>query len=47
MLDTKDEGGEEVRWSDQAIDLMPGDTQQVIGLCLNGRAVQARYVGQL
>jgi beta-mannosidase len=45
VLDTEAEGGEEVQWSDQAIDLMPGDDQTIIATGLGGRKAQARYVG--
>lgn len=37
--------GDEVRWSDQALDLMPGDPQTVTAKGLNGRKVSARYIG--
>jgi len=37
--------GEDVKWSDQAIDLVPGDTQVVTAVGLNGRTIKARYVG--
>ncbi|KLO14962.1 glycoside hydrolase family 2 protein [Schizopora paradoxa] len=37
--------GEEVKWSDQAIDLVPGDPQTVLASGLNGRTVKARYLG--
>ncbi|ORY26762.1 glycoside hydrolase superfamily [Naematelia encephala] len=40
-----DHEGEEVEWSDQAIDLMPGDEQVVIAKGLKGRKVQVRYIG--
>ena len=39
------EGEENVKWSDQAIDLVPGDEQVVLAWGLNGRAVKARYLG--
>lgn len=37
--------GDDVKWSDQAIDLVPGDVQKVKALGLNGRPVKARYLG--
>ncbi|KAA1466453.1 beta-mannosidase [Dentipellis sp. KUC8613] len=37
--------GEEVKWSDQAIDLVPGDPQIVSGVGLKGRQVKARFLG--
>jgi len=37
--------GEEVQWSDQAIDLVPDDPQTVLASGLNGREVKARYLG--
>ena len=37
--------GEDVKWSDQAIDLVPGDEQVVKASGLNGRSVKARYLG--
>ena len=37
--------GEECRWSDNGIDLFPGDTQTVTAKGLDGRKVQARYIG--
>ncbi|KAF8591572.1 glycoside hydrolase family 2 protein [Ramaria rubella] len=42
VLDTD---GEEVKWGDQAIDLVPGDPQTVRATGLNGRKVKARYLG--
>ncbi|KAF9263450.1 glycoside hydrolase family 2 protein [Marasmius fiardii PR-910] len=39
------EGDEEVAWSDQAIDLAPGDPQTIRALGLKGRAVKVRYLG--
>lgn len=39
-------GEEEVSWwSDQAIDMFPGDKQVVTATGLNGRKVSARYIG--
>ena len=37
--------GEEVKWSDQALDLVPGDEQVVNVWNLKGRKVKARYLG--
>jgi beta-mannosidase len=37
--------GEEVRWSDQAIDLVPGDPQIVKAIGLRGRVVKTRFLG--
>lgn len=37
--------GEEVRWGDQAIDLVPGDPQMVKAIGLKGRMVKARFLG--
>ena len=39
------EGDADVKWSDQAIDLVPGDEQFVLARGLSGRAVKARYLG--
>jgi beta-mannosidase len=36
---------EEVRWDDQAIDLVPGDPQIVKAIGLRGRTVRARFLG--
>ncbi|KAJ9117501.1 hypothetical protein QFC22_004351 [Naganishia vaughanmartiniae] len=41
---TDDEMGE-CKWSDQAIDMMPGDDQVVVAKGLKGRKVKARYLG--
>ncbi|KII94824.1 glycoside hydrolase family 2 protein [Plicaturopsis crispa FD-325 SS-3] len=40
-----DVDGDEVKWSDQAIDLVPGDPQIVRAVGLRGRAVKARFLG--
>ena len=40
-----DVDGDDVKWSDQAIDLVPGDPQVVHAVGLNGRTVKARYLG--
>lgn len=37
--------GDEVQWSDQAIDLVPDDPQTVKAVSLKGRDVKLRYVG--
>ncbi|PAV20886.1 glycoside hydrolase family 2 [Pyrrhoderma noxium] len=37
--------GEDVKWGDQAIDLVPGDEQVVKASGLKGRSVKARYLG--
>lgn len=37
--------GEEVRWDDQAIDLVPGDPQIIKATGLRGRSVKARFLG--
>lgn len=37
--------GEDVRWSDQAIDLVPGDRQIVKAVGLRGRDVTVRFLG--
>lgn len=37
--------GEDVKWSDQAIDLVPGDPQTVKAAGLKGREVKARFLG--
>lgn len=37
--------GEEVRWGDQAIDLVPGDPQVVKAIGLKGRSVKNRFLG--
>jgi beta-mannosidase len=39
------EGPEDVKWSDQAIDLVPGDEQIVLAWGLRGRVPTARYLG--
>lgn len=39
------EGDEDVKWSDQGIDLVPGDEQVVLAWGLNGRPVKARFLG--
>lgn len=40
-----DVDGEAIRWSDQAIDLVPGDPQVVKAPGLAGRTVKCRYLG--
>jgi len=37
--------GEAVKWSDQAIDLVPGDPQIVEAVGLKGREVKVRFLG--
>ncbi|KAG6817452.1 hypothetical protein H0H87_008620 [Tephrocybe sp. NHM501043] len=37
--------GDDVKWSDQAIDLVPDDPQTVKAVGLNGREVKLRYLG--
>lgn len=37
--------GDDVKWGDQAIDLVPEDNQRVKAIGLNGRTVKARYLG--
>ncbi|KAG8218701.1 glycoside hydrolase family 2 protein [Butyriboletus roseoflavus] len=37
--------GEDVKWSDQAIDLVPGDPQVIRATGLNGRDVKVRFLG--
>lgn len=37
--------GEEVAWSDQALDLVPGDPQTVVGRGLRGREVKVKFLG--
>lgn len=40
-----DVDGEDVKWSDQAVDLMPGDPQTIIAKGLDGRKIKARFIG--
>lgn len=40
-----DVDGEEVKWSDQAIDLVPGDSQTIRAVGLKGRDVKLRFLG--
>ncbi|EKM80323.1 hypothetical protein AGABI1DRAFT_120351 [Agaricus bisporus var. burnettii JB137-S8] len=40
-----DVDGEDVKWSDQAIDLAPGDPQIIRAVGLKGRGVKARFLG--
>lgn len=37
--------GDEVKWSDNALDVMPGERQTVTARGLNGRKVAARWLG--
>jgi beta-mannosidase len=43
MLDVEGDG-DEVRWSDNALDVIPGDPQTVTVRGLNGRKVTARWL---
>lgn len=45
ILDTELESGAECEWSDQALDMFPGDTQVVVAKGLASRKVTARYIG--
>lgn len=40
-----DAEGEFVQWSDQALDIVPGDPQLIRAVGLNGREVKLRYLG--
>lgn len=40
-----DVDGDEVKWSDQAIDLVPDDPQRVCAIGLKGREVKLRFLG--
>ncbi|KAL1738175.1 hypothetical protein HDZ31DRAFT_78578, partial [Schizophyllum fasciatum] len=40
-----DVDGEAPKWSDQALDLVPGDVQTVSATGLNGRKIKARFLG--
>ncbi|KIY44971.1 beta-mannosidase [Fistulina hepatica ATCC 64428] len=40
-----DADGDDVRWSDQALDLVPGDPQTVKAVGLQGRKIKVRYLG--
>lgn len=37
--------GEDVKWSDQAIDLVPGDPQTIRAVGLKGREIKLRFLG--
>jgi|SRR6266404_608581 len=37
--------GGDVKWGDQALDLVPGDPQTVKAIGLKGRPVKARFLG--
>nr|VWO95209.1 Ras homolog enriched in brain [Ganoderma boninense] len=39
------DGAQDAQWSDQAIDLVPDDTQTVVVQGLGGRSVRARFLG--
>lgn len=40
-----DVDGEDVKWSDQAIDLVPGDPQVIKAVGLKGREIKVRFLG--
>jgi beta-mannosidase len=40
-----DVDGDEVKWSDQAIDLVPDDPQTIKAIGLKGRDIKHRYIG--
>lgn len=40
-----DVDGEDVKWSDQAIDLVPGDPQVIKAVGLKGREIKLRFLG--
>ena len=40
-----DVDGDAVKWSDQAIDLVPGDPQVILAHGLEGREIKARFLG--
>lgn len=40
-----DADGDDVRWSDQALDLVPDDPQVVRAIALNGREIKVRFLG--
>jgi beta-mannosidase len=37
--------GPEVKWSDNALDLWPGDTQEITAVGLGSRKLLAQYLG--
>lgn len=37
--------GSEVKWGDQAVDLVPGDPQTIQAVGLKGRKVRLRFLG--
>jgi beta-mannosidase len=41
-----DEAGEEVKWSDNALDLVPGDVQKVRAKGLKGRKIKVAHLGE-
>lgn len=45
-LSVDDNDGDGVKWSDNALDMMPGDTQVIIAEGLRGRAVKVAFMGQ-
>ncbi|KZP32901.1 glycoside hydrolase family 2 protein [Athelia psychrophila] len=40
-----DVDGEDVKWDNQAIDLVPGDPQTIKAIGLNGRVIKSRFLG--
>lgn len=40
-----DVDGADVKWSDQALDIVPDDPQTVCAVGLNGRQIKLRYLG--
>jgi beta-mannosidase len=40
-----DVDGDDVRWSDQALDLVPDDPQVVQAIALNGKEIKVRFLG--
>ena len=40
------DGTPEVKWSDNALDVIPGDPQTVLAEGLGGRTIKTRYMGQ-
>lgn len=40
-----DVDGDDVKWSDQAIDLVPGDPQTIRAVGLDGRGLKTRFLG--
>lgn len=46
LLLSVDGEGEEVKWSDNALDVIPGDGQVVLAKGLSGRAIKIAYLGK-